>query len=103
MQIRAPWGQNSFTRSLFVLLIYQIGSFLALQSRTGANKNLHYKNGVFIFNIVFSKWLENGQVFNKFKQQNLWVKMIFLSFYSSESCNLLENTPKWFGGLFGTW
>ena len=30
----------------------------------------------------------------------MWVKMFFLSFYSSKSCHLSEYTLKYFGGLF---
>ena len=48
-------------------------------------------------------WLTHGlkvAVFTKFKPLIIWIKMIFWSFYSSESCYLSEYTLMWFGGLF---
>ena len=41
--------------------------------------------------VINSLLLENGRVFNKFKQQNMWIKMIFIELiYSSENWRLSE-------------
>ena len=43
---------------------------------------------------------EWNNCFIKFKPLIIWVKTIFLTFLSSETCHLSEYTLEWFGGLF---
>ena len=49
---------------------------------------------------MFNPWLENGRFFIKLKPLNIWIKMIFLSYYSSESCQISDYTLMWFDRLY---
>ena len=52
-------------------------------------------------NLCLISWFNHGQLFNKFKPLNIWIKIIFIELLLERKLSFIRVlTLMWFGGLF---